>query len=258
MHLYYHRFKEVKHLHQQPIIQDGRNKESTIDGKTRRHDSFEDVFKEERFMGCSPLVHFIEIIRMLLYCRKYLLFISKEKSEMVKTEVDFLGFHIHRYGIYPRAVNVRGISELHEPRNTKEAEAVLEFNNLKKEFESENIVAIPIEQDNTIPIDIEKVKASTYMSIHSDNNNLNNSSFHLYCDVKFLSIIDSLKKFQHLLIGKKVSIYTDHQNLTYIINKSNDKPFTKRQDNYMKYIKEFDYENLRKKNQFSMAIRDDI
>ncbi|KAM9980536.1 hypothetical protein ACTFIY_002843, partial [Dictyostelium cf. discoideum] len=48
-------------------------------------------------------------------------------------------------------------------------------------------------------------------------------------------------KFQHLLIGKKVTIYTDHQNLTYIINKSNDKPFTKRQDNYMKYIKEFDY-----------------
>ncbi|KAM9972529.1 hypothetical protein ACTFIR_011896 [Dictyostelium discoideum] len=29
------RFKKVKHLHQQPIIQDGRNKESTIDGKTR-------------------------------------------------------------------------------------------------------------------------------------------------------------------------------------------------------------------------------
>ncbi|KAM9970329.1 hypothetical protein ACTFIR_002184 [Dictyostelium discoideum] len=160
-------------------------------------------------------------------------------------------------------------------------ESLKEFNNLKKEFEGENIVAIPIEQDNTIPIDIEKVKGSTDMPIHSDNNNLNNGSFHLYCDVsdkalsgvlyqiqgdkfkviwfhsrkltdtqkrysigdrEFLSIIDSLKKFQHLLIGKKVSIYTDHQNLTYIINKSNDKPFTKRQDNYMKYIKEFDYE----------------
>ncbi|KAM9975918.1 hypothetical protein ACTFIR_009759 [Dictyostelium discoideum] len=265
------------------------------------------------------MVHFIEIIRMLLYCRKYLLFISKEKSEMLETEVDFLGFHIHKDGISPRAAKVRAISELPEPRNAKEAEAALglfgffrrhienyaektyhlskeskgknkktlsdeslkEFNNLKKEFEGENIVAIPIEQDNTIPIDIEKVKASTDMPIHSDNNNLNNGSFHLYCDVsdkalsgvlyqiqgdkfkviwfhsrkltdtqkrysigdrEFLSIIYSLKKFQHLLIGKKVSIYTDHQNLTYIINKSNDKPFTKRQDNYMKYIKEFDYE----------------
>ncbi|KAM9975620.1 hypothetical protein ACTFIW_005493 [Dictyostelium discoideum] len=59
---------------------------------------------------------------------------------------------------------------------------------------------------------------------------------------KFLSIIDYLKKFQHLLIGNKVSIYNDHQNLTYIINKSNDKPFTKRQNNYIKYRKEFDYE----------------
>ncbi|KAM9992176.1 hypothetical protein ACTFIZ_012860 [Dictyostelium cf. discoideum] len=265
------------------------------------------------------LVHFIEIIRMLLYCRKYLLFISKEKSEMLKTEVDFLGFHIHKDGISPRAAKVRAISELPEPKNAKEAEAALglfgffrrhienyaektfhlskeskgknkkklsdesikEFNNLKKEFEGENIVAIPIEQDNNNPIDIEKVRASTDMLIQSDNNNLNNGSFHLYCDVsdkalsgvlyqiqgdkfkviwfhsrklsdtqkrysigdrEFLSIIDSLKKFQHLLIGKKVTIYTDHQNLTYIINKSNDKPFTKRQDNYMKYIKEFDYE----------------
>ncbi|KAM9986890.1 hypothetical protein ACTFIY_011310 [Dictyostelium cf. discoideum] len=241
------------------------------------------------------MVHFIEIIRMLIYCRKYLLFISREKSEMLKTEVDFLGFHIHKDGISPRAAKVRAISELPEPRNAKEAEAALglfgffrrhienyaektyhlskeskgknkktlsdeslkEFNNLKKEFEGENIVAIPIEQDNNTPIDIEKVKASTDMPIHSDNNNLNNGSFHLYCDVsdkalsgvlyqiqgdkfkviwfhsrkltdtqkrysigdrEFLSIIDSLKKFQHLLIGKK------------------------RQDNYMKYIKEFDYE----------------
>ncbi|KAM9997130.1 hypothetical protein ACTFIZ_007914 [Dictyostelium cf. discoideum] len=255
-------------------------------------------------------VHFIEIIRMLLYCRKYLLFISKEKSEMLKTEVDFLGFHFHKDGISPRATKVRAISELPEPRNAKEAEAALglfgffrrhienyaektfnlskeskgknkkklsdesikEFNNLKKEFEGENIVAIPIEQDNNTPIDIEKVRASTDMLIQSDNNNLNNGSFHLYCDVsdkalsgvlyqiqgdkfkviwfhkvkhwrrEFLSIIDSLKKFQHLLIGKKVTIYTDHQNLTYTINKSNDKPFTKRQDNYMKYLKEFDYE----------------
>ncbi|EAL60325.1 hypothetical protein DDB_G0294320 [Dictyostelium discoideum AX4] len=128
------------------------------------------------------MVHFIEIIRMLLYCRKYLLFISREKSEMLKTEVDFLGFHIHKDGISPRAAKVRAISELPEPRNAKEAEAALglfgffrrhienyaektyhlskeskgknkktlsdeslkEFNNLKKEFEGENIVAIPM------------------------------------------------------------------------------------------------------------------
>ncbi|KAM9974245.1 hypothetical protein ACTFIR_003961 [Dictyostelium discoideum] len=55
-----------------------------------------------------------------------------------------------------------------------------------------------------------------------------------YSDREFFSIIDSPKKFQHLLIGEKVSIFTDHQNLTYVINKLNDKPFTKRQDNYMK------------------------
>ncbi|KAM9975451.1 hypothetical protein ACTFIW_013332 [Dictyostelium discoideum] len=33
------------------------------------------------------MVHFIEIIRMLLYCRKYLLFISREKSEMLNSEL---------------------------------------------------------------------------------------------------------------------------------------------------------------------------
>ncbi|KAM9954689.1 hypothetical protein ACTFIW_003289 [Dictyostelium discoideum] len=180
------------------------------------------------------MVHFIEIIRMLLYCRKYLLFISKEKSEMLKTEVDCLGFHIHKDGISPRAAKVRAISELPEPRNAKEAEAALglfgffrrhienyaektyhlskeskgknkkalsdeslkEFNNLKKEFEGENIVAIPIEQDNTIPIDIEKVKASTDMPIHSDNNNLNNGSFHLYCDVSDKALSGVLYQIQ--------------------------------------------------------------
>ncbi|KAM9985587.1 hypothetical protein ACTFIZ_000200 [Dictyostelium cf. discoideum] len=167
-------------------------------------------------------VHFIEIIRNLLYCRKYLLFIKGKN----------------------------------------------------------NLSPLILLKDNNTPIDIEKVRASTDMLIQSDNN-LNNGNFHMYFDVsdkalsgvlyqiqgdkfkviwfhnrklsdtqkrysigdrEFLSIIDSLKKFQHLLIDKKVIIYTDHQNLTYIINKSNDKPFTKRQDNYMKYIKEFDYE----------------
>ncbi|KAM9954273.1 hypothetical protein ACTFIW_003814 [Dictyostelium discoideum] len=97
---------------------------------------------------------------------------------------------IHK--LLPSAAKVRAISELPEPRNAKEAEAALEskgknkktlsdeslkeFNILKKEFEGENIVAIPIEQDNTIPIDIEKVKASTDTPIHLDNNNLNNGN----------------------------------------------------------------------------------
>ncbi|KAM9957574.1 hypothetical protein ACTFIR_011857 [Dictyostelium discoideum] len=130
-------------------------------------------------------VHFIEIIRMLLYCRKCLLFISKEKSEMLKTEVDFLGFHIHKYGFFRRyienyAEKTYHISKESKGKNKKTLsdESLKEFNNLKKEFEGENIVAIPIEQDKTILIDIEKVKASTDMPIHSDNNNINNGSFH--------------------------------------------------------------------------------
>ncbi|KAM9975549.1 hypothetical protein ACTFIW_000465 [Dictyostelium discoideum] len=112
----------------------------------------------------DQLEHFFEIIRMLLYCRKYLLFISKEKSEMLKTEVDFLAFHIHKDGISPRAAKVRSISELPESRNAKEAEAALG------------------------------------------------------------------------LFG----FFRRH-----IENYSNDKPFAKRQDNYMKYIKEFGYYELR-------------
>ncbi|KAM9955284.1 hypothetical protein ACTFIW_003736 [Dictyostelium discoideum] len=134
---------------------------------------------------------------------------------------------------------------------------------LKQHQQTQQIKYIRAANNNSsiiiINSDIEKVKASTDMPIYPDNNNLNNGSFHLYCDVsdkvlsgvryqiqgdkfkvfwfhsrkltdtqkrysigdrEFLSIIDSLKKFQHLLIGKKVSIYTDHQNLTYIINKS--------------------------------------
>ncbi|KAM9997162.1 hypothetical protein ACTFIZ_007972 [Dictyostelium cf. discoideum] len=103
------------------------------------------------------------------------------------------------------------IPELPEPKNAKEAEAALEskgknkkevsdesikeFNNLKKEFEGENIVAIPIEQDNNTPIDIEKVRA-TDMLIQSDNNNLNNGSFHLYCDVSDKALSGVLYQIQ--------------------------------------------------------------
>ncbi|KAM9955132.1 hypothetical protein ACTFIW_008796 [Dictyostelium discoideum] len=75
-------------------------------------------------------------------------------------------------------------------------ESLKEFNNLKKEFERENIVSIPIEQDNTIPIDIEKVITSTDMSIHSDNNNLNNGGFHLYCDVSDNALSSTLYQIQ--------------------------------------------------------------
>ncbi|KAM9950979.1 hypothetical protein ACTFIT_009736 [Dictyostelium discoideum] len=67
------------------------------------------------------MVHFIEIIRMLLYCRKYLLFISREKSEMLKTEVDFLGFHIHKDGISPRAAKVRAISDTENEQSEDES-----------------------------------------------------------------------------------------------------------------------------------------
>ncbi|KAM9960902.1 hypothetical protein ACTFIW_010062 [Dictyostelium discoideum] len=130
-------------------------------------------------------------------------YIVEKKSEMLKTEVDFLGFHIHKDGISPRAAKVRAISELPEPSHSGDKFKVIWFHS-RKLTDTQKRYSIG--------------------------------------DREFLSIIDSLKKFQHLLIGKKVSIYTDHQNLTYIISKSNDKPFTKRQDNYMKYIKEFDYE----------------
>ncbi|KAM9974221.1 hypothetical protein ACTFIR_003937 [Dictyostelium discoideum] len=155
------------------------------------------------------MVHFIEIIRMLLYCRKYLLFISKEKSEMLKTEVGFLGFHIHKEGISPRAAKVRAIifkirpkkpitfpKYQKENKKTLSDESLKEFNILKKKFEGEKIVTIPIEQDNTIPIDIEKVKASTDMPIHSDNNNLNNGSFHFYCDVSDKALSGVLYQIQ--------------------------------------------------------------
>ncbi|KAM9954701.1 hypothetical protein ACTFIW_003301 [Dictyostelium discoideum] len=107
---------------------------------------------------------------------------SKEKSDMLKTEVDFLDFYIHKDGISPRAAKVKSISELPEPRKSKEDEAALEskgkdkktlsdeslkeLDNIKKGFERENFV-----------------KASTEMSIHSDNNNLNNGSLNMYCDV---------------------------------------------------------------------------
>ncbi|KAM9955122.1 hypothetical protein ACTFIW_008786 [Dictyostelium discoideum] len=104
-------------------------------------------------------------------------------------------------------------------KKTLSDESLKEFN-LKKGFECENIVDFLIERHYSTPIDIEKVKATTDIPIHSDNYNLNN------CDkfkvIWFLSrkLTDTQKRYsiceRELLevstIGKKVSIYTDTYN----------------------------------------------
>ncbi|KAM9974210.1 hypothetical protein ACTFIR_003926 [Dictyostelium discoideum] len=68
-------------------------------------------------------------------------------------------------------------------KKTLSDESLKEFN-LKKGFECENIVDILIERHCSTPIDVKKVKATTDIPIHSDNYNLNNCSFHLYCNVR--------------------------------------------------------------------------
>ncbi|KAN0001088.1 hypothetical protein ACTFIZ_002288 [Dictyostelium cf. discoideum] len=59
--------------------------------------------------------------------------------------------------------------ETETERVRKLAKSIKEFNNLKKEFEGENIVAIPIEQDNNTPIDIEKVRAMKHVALMKRN-----------------------------------------------------------------------------------------
>ncbi|KAM9975412.1 hypothetical protein ACTFIW_007680 [Dictyostelium discoideum] len=90
---------------------------------------------------------------------------ESKKSEMLKTEVDFLGFHIHKDVISPRAAKVRAISELPEPRNDKEAKATL--------------------GDKFKVIWFHSRKLTDTQKRYSIG------------DREFLSIIDSLKKFQH-------------------------------------------------------------
>ncbi|KAM9972523.1 hypothetical protein ACTFIW_006066 [Dictyostelium discoideum] len=68
-------------------------------------------------------------------------------------------------------------------KKTLSDELLKEFN-LKKGFQCENIVDIPIERHYSTPIDVEKVKATTDIPIHSDNYNLNICSFHLYSNVR--------------------------------------------------------------------------
>ncbi|KAM9967300.1 hypothetical protein ACTFIR_007540 [Dictyostelium discoideum] len=91
-------------------------------------------------------------------------YIVKRKSEMIKNEFDFL-------------------ESKEKNKKTLSDESLKEFN-LKKGFECENIVDILIEGHYSTPIDVEKVKATTDIPIHSDTYNLNNCSFHLYCNVR--------------------------------------------------------------------------
>ncbi|KAM9972554.1 hypothetical protein ACTFIR_011921 [Dictyostelium discoideum] len=126
--------------------------------------------------------------------------------------------HVENY-----AQNNYHISKESKEKNKKTLydESLKEFN-LKKGFECENIVDILIERHYSTPIDVEKVKATTDIPIHSDNYNLNNCSFHLYCN-SFGSSVENLltqKRYsifdrellQVSTIGKKVLIYTDSYN----------------------------------------------
>ncbi|KAK5583357.1 hypothetical protein RB653_004949 [Dictyostelium firmibasis] len=154
--------------------------------------------------------------------------------------------------------------------------AIEEFIALKEEFKGDNIVAIPIEK-NDDPVDMELLEEPHGLPV-KDPDNIFNGGYHLYCDVsdlalsgvlyqiqesrlrpiwfhsrklsetqkrysigdrEFLSIVDSLKKFQYLLMGKRVTIYTDHQNLLYVINKTSEQLLSNRQINYIKYLEEF-------------------
>jgi len=261
--------------------------------------------------------HFKSVVRVLLLCRKNVIFISKEKAEIFKDEIEFLGFNISKDGLSPRKAKVKAILEIPRPRNgeeglaflgvigyyrrciddfatktlnlTKEcrkenkkplsAEAIHEFEALKKEFEDDKIVAIPIEQDNSIVVDIDKLRKSTDLPI-SSKLNLWEGAYHLFCDAsnlaisgvlyqvqnselkpiwfhsrklnaaqrnysvgdrELLAIYDSLHKFKHLLYTKNVAVYTDHANLKYILKKGE---LTMRQMNHIRYLEEFKMELL--------------
>ncbi|KAM9967285.1 hypothetical protein ACTFIR_007525 [Dictyostelium discoideum] len=113
---------------------------------------FDDLFVHSKL---DYIVYFFKIIRTLLR-------------------------HIENY-----AQNYYNISKESKKKNKKTLsdESLKEFN-IKKGFECENIVDFLIERHYSTPIDVEKVKATTDIPIHSDNYNLNNCSFHLYCNVR--------------------------------------------------------------------------
>ncbi|KAM9964243.1 hypothetical protein ACTFIW_000107 [Dictyostelium discoideum] len=90
---------------------------------------------------------------MLLYCRKYLLFISRKSREILKTEVDLFGFQIHKYGDTLKITlkKTYNISKESKGKNKKtfSDKSLKEFNNLKKEFEGHQHTLSKIEQLQT-------------------------------------------------------------------------------------------------------------
>ncbi|KAF2069949.1 hypothetical protein CYY_008726, partial [Polysphondylium violaceum] len=261
--------------------------------------------------------HVESVIRILLLCRHNAIFISREKAELFKSDIEFLGYHISKDGLSPRRAKVKAILEIPKPRNgeeglaflgvigfyrrtidnfaektinlTKECrkgnknslsvEAIKEFEAIKKEFEEDKIVALPIEQNKQIKVDVENLKESSSLPITSTNN-LFEGAYHLFCDAsnlaisgvlyqiqgnslkpiwfhsrklnsaqrnytigdrELLAIFDSLHKFKNLLYTKDVAVYTDHRNLQFIIKKGE---LTMRQANHIRYLDEFNIELL--------------
>ncbi|KAM9974186.1 hypothetical protein ACTFIR_003902 [Dictyostelium discoideum] len=109
-------------------------------------------------------------------------YIVKRKSEMIKNEFDFLGFQIHKC-ISGDTLKIMPKITTTFPKNLKRKTRKHFLMNHSKNS-CENIVDILIERHYSTPIDVEKVKATTDIPIHSDTYNLNNCSFHLYCNVR--------------------------------------------------------------------------
>jgi len=179
--------------------------------------------------------HFKSVIRVLLTCRENKLFISKEKTEMLKNKIEYLGYDLSSEGISPISAKVKAITELSAPEKGKEALAVLgmlgfhrrfiknfaektvhltkasskenynkrvpqeaidQFNNLKNEFEIENhILALPITQNQSITYDKDTIEKNTDYPVQSTTN-LFEGAYHLYCDASDRALSGVLYQIQ--------------------------------------------------------------
>ncbi|KAF2068905.1 hypothetical protein CYY_009774 [Polysphondylium violaceum] len=186
------------------------------------------------------------IVKVLIICRENDLFISKDKTELFKQQIEFLGFELSKDGVSPRKAKIKAITEIPEPleKNIVQKSTDLPILSNKNLFEGAYHLYCDA-SDRAISGVLYQIQDSVMKPIWFHSRKLTGvQKKYGVGDREMLAIFDSLQKFKHLLFSKKVAVYTDHKNILFILRNKGKNELSLRQNNYISFFDEFNLEVL--------------
>lgn len=180
--------------------------------------------------------------------------INAQKSFFGRGEIEYLGYWVTREGVQPLEKKVESILAIKEPKNRRELRAYVglvnyyrdmwrrrshvltstnrpwkwekehreAFENSKKIISTNAILAFPnFDEEFVIYTDASKYQLGGVITqkgrpLAFYSRKLTDAQTrYTTTERELLSIVETLKEFRTILLGQKLKVYTDHQNLTY-------------------------------------------